>query len=88
MALVPGIPTLISSIKLMAWLWLTNSTEHFGTFFQSYTSARWDKLLLVLFQNINLPANNRLKIDLSYSTDVFASANGYSFWTRPINIGN
>lgn len=45
-------------------------TEHLGASFQSYTSARWDKLLLVLFQNINLPANNRLEVDLDYGTDI------------------
>lgn len=55
MALVPGIPTLISSIKLMAWLWLTNSTEHFGTFFQSYISARWDKISALTFSKSYSP---------------------------------
>ncbi len=44
------------------------------------------KLLMLHFQNVNLPASNRLEVDLGYDTDVFTSADGTQFWTRPINI--
>ena len=45
------------------------------------------KLIILHFQNVTLPANNRLEVDLGYGTDVFTSASGGSFWTRPINVG-
>ena len=44
------------------------------------------KLLMLHFQNVNLPGANRLEVDLGYDTDVFTSADGGDFWTRPINI--
>jgi hypothetical protein len=44
------------------------------------------KFLMLHFQNVNLPGANRLEVDLGYDTDVFTSADGGSFWTRPINI--
>ena len=44
------------------------------------------KLLMLHFQNVSLPGANRLEVDLGYDTDIFTSAAGGSFWTRPINI--
>jgi von Willebrand factor type A domain/Trypsin-like peptidase domain len=44
------------------------------------------KLLILHFQNVNLPAANRLEVDLGYGTDVFTSIDGPAFWTRPVNI--
>lgn len=44
------------------------------------------KFLILHFQNVSLPASNRLEVDLGYDTDVFTSANGISFWTRPVNV--
>src|SRR5215208_3931792 len=44
------------------------------------------KLLILHFSNASFPANNRLEVDLGYDTDVFTSADGSNFWTRPINI--
>jgi hypothetical protein len=44
------------------------------------------KLLILHFQNVSLPGTNRLEIDLGYDTDVFTSADGGEFWTRPINV--
>jgi hypothetical protein len=44
------------------------------------------KLLMLHFQNASLPASNRLEVDLGYDTDVFTSADGADFWTRPINV--
>jgi hypothetical protein len=44
------------------------------------------KLLMLHFKSVNLPGTNRLEVDLGYDTDVFTSADGGSFWTRPINI--
>jgi hypothetical protein len=44
------------------------------------------KLLILHFQNVNLPGANRLEVDLGYDTDVFTSADGGDFWTRPINV--
>jgi Trypsin-like peptidase domain/von Willebrand factor type A domain len=44
------------------------------------------KFVILHFRNVSLPANNRLEVDLGYGTDVFTSANGAEFWTRPVNI--
>jgi len=44
------------------------------------------KLLILHFQNVDLPLGNRLEVDLGYDTDVFTSADGAQFWTRPVNI--
>ena len=38
------------------------------------------------FTGVSLPASNRLEVDLGYDTDVFTSAEGSDFWTRPVNI--
>jgi hypothetical protein len=43
------------------------------------------KFLMLHFRNVNLPGANRLEVDLGYDTDVFTSADGGSFWTRPID---
>jgi hypothetical protein len=42
--------------------------------------------VILHFINVTLPASNRLEVDLGYDTDVFTSASGGSFWTRPINV--
>ena len=44
------------------------------------------KFVMLHFQNASLPGANRLEVDLGYDTDVFTSADGGSFWTRPVNI--
>ncbi len=44
------------------------------------------KLVMLHFQNVNLPDANRLEVDLGYDTDVFTSSDGGSFWTRPVNV--
>jgi hypothetical protein len=44
------------------------------------------KLVLLHFQNVNLPGNNRIEVDLGYGIDIFTSADGPEFWTRPVNI--
>lgn len=44
------------------------------------------KFVMLHFQNVNLPGTNRLEVDLGYGTDTFESADGGSFWTRPINV--
>ena len=44
------------------------------------------KLLILHFANVSLPGANRLEVDLGYDTDVFTSADGGDFWTRPINV--
>lgn len=44
------------------------------------------KLVILHFSNANLSANNRLEVDLGYDMDVFTSADGPDFWTRPINV--
>ena len=57
------------------------------TFNFAYTpAATGTKLVMLHFQNVSLPASNRLEIDLGYATDVFTSANGAQFWTRPVNV--
>jgi V8-like Glu-specific endopeptidase len=46
------------------------------------------KFVILHFTNVVLPANNRLEVDLGYDsqTDIFSSADGSEFWTRPVNI--
>lgn len=44
------------------------------------------KFVMLHFRNVSLPANNRLEVDLGYDMDVFTSADGAEFWTRPVNI--
>ena len=44
------------------------------------------KLIILHFTAVSLPANNRLEVQLGYGTDVFTSADGTDFWTRPINV--
>lgn len=44
------------------------------------------KFVILHFRNASLPASNRLEVDLGYDTDVFTSADGVEFWTRPVNI--
>jgi V8-like Glu-specific endopeptidase len=44
------------------------------------------RLLILHFRNVNFPANNRLEVDLGYGMDVFTSANGAEFWTRPVDV--
>ena len=42
------------------------------------------KFLILHFTGGLLPGTNRLEVDLGYATDVFTSASGPDFWTRPI----
>lgn len=49
------------------------------------------QLLILHFTGASFPANNRLEVDLGYGggeMDVFTSADGTDFWTRPINPYN
>ncbi|CAN5345847.1 hypothetical protein BH11PSE14_BH11PSE14_21810 [soil metagenome] len=45
------------------------------------------KLLMLHFVGASLSGNNRIEVDLGYGgeKDVFTSADGTEFWTRPIN---
>jgi hypothetical protein len=43
------------------------------------------RLIMLHFQNVSLPGTNRLEVDLGYDMDVFTSADGAAFWTRPID---
>src|SRR5690242_17584529 len=53
----------------------------------AYTPAPTDtKFIILHFMNVSLPANNRLEVELGYDKDVFTSADGNSFWTRPVNV--
>jgi hypothetical protein len=54
--------------------------------FSHVPAADGTKFLMLHFQNVSLPGANRLEVDLGYDTDVFTSADGGSFWTRPINV--
>ena len=54
--------------------------------FPHTTAPGGTKFLMLHFQNVNLPGANRLEVDLGYDTDVFTSADGGAFWTRPINV--
>jgi hypothetical protein len=44
------------------------------------------KYVILHFTGASLPANNQVEVDLGYDTDVFTSADGTDFWTRPINV--
>src|SRR5437867_3293151 len=47
------------------------------------------KLVMLHFTGASFPASNRLEVDLGYGggeMDVFTSADGTDFWTRPVNI--
>jgi len=44
------------------------------------------RFLMLHFTGASFPAGNSLVVDLGYGTDVFTSADGSDFWTRPINI--
>lgn len=44
------------------------------------------KFVFLHFQNASFPSNNRLEVDLGYDTDVFTSADGAEFWTRPVDL--
>lgn len=55
----------------------------------AYTPApTGTKLVMLHFAGASLPASNRLEVDLGYGgeTDIFTSADGTDFWTRPINV--
>jgi V8-like Glu-specific endopeptidase len=56
----------------------------------TYTPApSGTKLVILHFTGASLPASNRLEVDLGYlggEMDVFTSADGTDFWTRPINV--
>jgi hypothetical protein len=42
--------------------------------------------VLLHFENVVLGPGERLEVDLGYGTDVFTSAAGGTFWTRPVNV--
>src|SRR5258706_15492698 len=49
------------------------------------------KFVMLHFRFARLPGADRLEVDLgygigAYGTDVFVSANGTDFWTRPIAV--
>ncbi|MEA2880075.1 MAG: hypothetical protein QOF14_5271 [Hyphomicrobiales bacterium] len=44
------------------------------------------KFVILHFRNAVLPASNRVEVPLGYDTDIFTSADGAEFWTRPINV--
>ena len=56
----------------------------------AYTPApTGTKLVMLHFTGASFPVNNRLEVDLGYAggeMDVFTSADGSDFWTRPINV--
>lgn len=56
----------------------------------AYTPApTGTKLIMLHFTGASLPASNRIEVDLGYAggeMDVFTSADGTDFWTRPINV--
>ncbi len=44
------------------------------------------KFIIVHLQGLNLPANNRVEIDLGYDTDVLTATTDLDFWSRPVNL--
>ncbi|MDB5578610.1 MAG: von willebrand factor type [Bradyrhizobium sp.] len=43
------------------------------------------KFIIVHLQDLNIPANNKVEIDLGYDTDVI-TASTVEFWSRPVNL--
>ena len=64
----------------------TNPPDTWTLNFSHTPAPAGTKLLMLHFNGASLPGNNRLEVDLGYDTDVFTSADGTDFWTRPINI--
>ncbi|MEP6892188.1 MAG: trypsin-like peptidase domain-containing protein [Gaiellaceae bacterium] len=44
------------------------------------------KFVILHFTGASFPASNSLEVDLGYGQDVFTSADGGDFWTRPIKL--
>lgn len=44
------------------------------------------KFIIVHLQGLNLPANNRVEIDLGYDKDVLTATTDFDFWSRPVNL--
>jgi trypsin-like peptidase/VWA domain-containing protein len=64
----------------------TNPPNTWALNFAHTPAPGGSKLVMLHFTGASLPANNRLEVDLGYDTDVFTSADGSDFWTRPVNI--
>jgi hypothetical protein len=68
----------------------TNPPNTWTLKFQHTPAPTGTKLLILHFANASLPASNRLEVDLGYggadTMDVFTSADGADFWTRPVNV--
>jgi von Willebrand factor type A domain/Trypsin-like peptidase domain len=68
----------------------TNPPNTWTLKFQHTPAPTGTKLLMLHFANASLPASNRLEVDLGYdgadTMDVFTSADGADFWTRPVNV--
>ena len=43
------------------------------------------KFIILHLQGLNLPANNRVEIELGYDKDVITASPDFEFWSRPIN---
>jgi hypothetical protein len=43
------------------------------------------KFIILHFQGLNLPANNRVEIELGYDKDVVTASSDFEFWSRPID---
>ncbi len=64
----------------------TNPPNTWALNFAHVPAPTGTKLLILHFTGASFPASNRLEVDLGYDMDVFTSADGTDFWTRPINI--
>src|SRR5579872_6227858 len=63
-----------------------SSANTWSVNFASTPAPTGTKFLILHFTGVSLPASNRLEVDLGYDTDVFTSADGSDFWTRPVNV--
>ncbi|MDX6584458.1 MAG: hypothetical protein QOI10_3642, partial [Solirubrobacterales bacterium] len=43
------------------------------------------KFIILHLQGLNLPANNRVEIELGYDKDVVTASSDFEFWSRPID---
>ncbi|HET9640981.1 MAG TPA: trypsin-like peptidase domain-containing protein [Allosphingosinicella sp.] len=68
----------------------TDGPDTWSVEFTPEPASGGTKLVMLHFTAATLPGSNRVEVDLGYggadTMDVFTSADGADFWTRPINL--
>jgi Trypsin-like peptidase domain/von Willebrand factor type A domain len=62
------------------------TTDTWSIEFDHMEAPQGTKLVMLHFIDADIPAGNRLEVQLGYDTDVFTSGSGTDFWTRPANV--